>query len=49
MKRLENYGFALTGAIVAMVPCSGCCLLGLPFGIWALVVLSDSSVKEAFR
>jgi hypothetical protein len=50
MKKLESYGFALTAAIVAMIPCiSPCCLLGLPFGIWALVVLNDASVKAAFR
>ena len=50
MKRLESYSFALTAAIIAMIPCiSPCCLLGLPFGIWALVVLGDSSVKAAFR
>lgn len=50
MKNLESYGFAMTSAIIAMIPCiSPCCLLGLPFGIWALVVLSDASVKAAFR
>ena len=37
-------------AIVAMIPrISPCCLLGLPFGIWALVVLSNGTVKAAFR
>lgn len=50
MKNLESYGFAMASAIVAMVPCiSPCCLLGLPFGIWSLVVLSDAGVKAAFR
>jgi hypothetical protein len=50
MKKLESYSFAMAAAIIAMVPCiSPCCLLGLPFGIWALVVLSDGSVKAAFR
>ncbi|MBN2476986.1 MAG: hypothetical protein JXB62_20430 [Pirellulales bacterium] len=50
MKRLENYAFAMIASIIAMVPCfSPCCLLGLPFGIWALVVLADSQVKAAFR
>jgi hypothetical protein len=50
MKRLESYGFVMAAAIVAMIPCiSPCCLLGLPFGIWALVVLTDGSVKAAFR
>lgn len=50
MKNLENYSFAMAAAIIAMIPCiSPCCLLGLPFGIWALVVLNDDSVKAAFR
>jgi len=50
MKNLESYGFAMAAAVMAMVPCiSPCCLLGLPFGIWALVVLSDAGVKAAFR
>ena len=49
MKNLRSRGFALTAAILAMLPCSLCCLLGLPFGIWALVVLNDADVKAAFR
>ena len=50
MKQLEAYGFALTSAILAMIPCiSPCCLVGLPYGIWSIVVLSESQVKHAFR
>ncbi len=50
MKNLSGYGLAMTAAIVAMIPCiSPCCLLGLPLGIWALLVLADPSVKAAFR
>ena len=50
MKKLESYGLAMAGAIVGMLPyLSPCCILGLPFGIWALVVLADGSVKAAFR
>jgi hypothetical protein len=49
MKQLKNYGLAMTGSIIAMLPCSVCCLLGLPFGIWSLVVLNNPEVKEAFR
>ena len=41
-----RYGVA---AIIAMIPCHGCCILGLPFGIWALVVLSAPEVKAAFH
>ena len=50
MKNLENWGLALTAAIIAVIPCfSCCCLLELPFGIWALVVLNDAAVRAAFR
>jgi hypothetical protein len=50
MKKLENYGLAMAGTILAMVPClSPCCLLGLPIGIWALVVLLKPEVKAAFH
>ncbi len=49
MKALESYALAITAAIIAMLPCSCCCLIGLPIGIWALVVLVDANVKAAFR
>jgi len=50
MKRLENYGLAMAASIVAMLPCiSPCCIIGLPIGIWALVVLSKPEVKSAFH
>jgi hypothetical protein len=50
MKGLENYGFAMAASIIALIPCiSPCCLLGIPFGIWALVVLSDPIVKSSFK
>jgi phage FluMu protein Com len=49
MKNLTSYAFAMAAAIVAMFPCSLCWPLGLAFGIWALVALSDNAVKAAFR
>jgi hypothetical protein len=50
MKKLENYGLALATSIVAMIPCiSPCCLIGLPIGIWALVVLTKPDVKTNFQ
>ena len=50
MLRLESYGLALTAAVLMMLPwVSPCCLLGLPFGIWAITVLNRSEVREAFR
>jgi len=49
MKDLRNYGLAMTAAILSIVPCSCCCLISLPIGVWSLVVLLDSNVKAAFR
>jgi hypothetical protein len=50
MKKLESYGLAMAASIIAMIPCfSPCCLLGLPIGIWAIVVLSKPEVKSAFH
>jgi len=50
MKRLESHGFVMAASILAMVPCiSPCCVLGLPFGIWALIVINKPEVKAAFR
>ena len=50
MAQLKNYRLAMTAAILAVIPCIGpCYLLGIPFGIWALVVLRDPVVWYAFR
>jgi hypothetical protein len=51
MKRLESYGLAMTASIIAMIPCVSfpCCIIGLPIGIWAVVVLSKPEVKSAFH
>ena len=49
MKSLQSYGFVMTAAILAMIPClSPCCLLGLPIGIWAVIVLVKPEVKASF-
>ena len=40
---------ALIGAILCCVPClSPCLVMGIPFGIWALVVLNKPEVRAAF-
>ncbi len=50
MQRLENHAMAVLASILALLPCtSPCCVLGLPLGIWALIVLYRPGVKEAFR
>lgn len=50
MMRSRFHGVAVAGTIVAMTPCiSPCCCLGLPIGIWALIVLLEPEVKAAFQ
>lgn len=50
MMKLEMYGLAISASVIAMIPCvSPCCLLGLPIGIWSLVVLLNNEVKAAFH
>lgn len=50
MKNLQRYGTARAAALISVIPCIGpCCLLGIPFGIWALVVLNKPEVKAAFK
>lgn len=49
MLRLKNFGTARTAAIVACIPlCSPCMLFGIPFGIWALVLLYRPEVQAMF-
>jgi hypothetical protein len=52
MLRLRSFGLAITGSILAMVPCLtclGCCGVGEGIGIWALVILLSADVKALFR
>lgn len=49
MRELRSYGLAMTSSILAVIPCFGCCLIGIPIGIWAIVVLMKPEVKEAFQ
>ncbi len=46
MKRLRAYGLAVTASILSIISPAG--LVGLPIGIWALVVLSQRDVRNAF-
>lgn len=47
MRRLTNYGLAMTAAILALLPCFHCCVIKLPFAIWAIVVLNE--IRPSFR
>jgi len=50
MMKLQSHGFAMTAAILTLIPCGTCCcLLNIGAGIWALVVLAKPEVKSAFH
>ncbi len=43
------YAMAVIACILASIPClSPGCVLGMPFGIWGLVMLNQDDVKRAF-
>lgn len=49
-RKLENYGLAWVGFILAAIPCTSfCCFVSLPLAIWGMVVLADEDVKRAFK
>ncbi len=48
MRDLESYPVALTAAVAALLPLAPGFLISLPFGIWALTLLSRRDVRTAF-
>jgi hypothetical protein len=48
LKQLRSFGLAIGVSVLAILPCQCCCLLGLPFGIWALVAMNKPEVKAHF-
>jgi hypothetical protein len=50
MKNLQSHKTAMTASVFAMIPCTAacCCIVGLPVGIWCLIVLNQPDVKAAF-
>lgn len=50
MMKGKSYGLSRTASILAVIPLTSCCfLLGIPFGIWALVTLGKPEIKSIFR
>ena len=49
MRTRRSWGWAVGGTLVAMTPCLNLIfLLGLPLGVWILIVLFKPEVKAAF-
>ena len=50
MKKFQGHTSAMVFSVLACIPCtSGCCILGIPIGIWSIIVLVNADVKAAFR
>jgi hypothetical protein len=50
MMNLRSYGLSLAAAILAIIPLlSNCYCVGIPLGVWAVIVLMDPNVKQSFR
>lgn len=49
MLKLKAFRQAIAASILAMVPCIGCCVLGIPIGAWSLVVLMRDDVRGSFH
>ncbi|MHC4560575.1 MAG: protein kinase domain-containing protein [Planctomycetota bacterium] len=48
MLKVRSYSLSVTGAIIALLPFAPGFIVGLPFGIWSLVVLFRPDVRAAF-
>jgi tRNA A-37 threonylcarbamoyl transferase component Bud32 len=49
MRELRWYPMAIVGSIVVLAPCHFAFVLGIPVGIWALVVLTRGATWQAFQ
>lgn len=49
MRQLRNYSAARWGAVIGIATCGGVAAVGLPFAIWAFVLLCDERIRSAFR
>lgn len=49
MMKLANFKLSRAAAVLALVPCTSCCfVVGIPLGIWALIVLNKPEIRQAF-
>lgn len=48
MMRMKSWGLCVTACALAMLPCWGCCCIGLPLGAFGLYVLFQSEIKASF-
>ncbi len=50
MREQSQWGLAVAASVLAMIPCiSPCCIIGLPIGIWSLIILTKPEIRAAFH
>jgi hypothetical protein len=49
MMRRRSWGLCVATCFLAMVPCWGCCCLGIPLGAFGLYLLFNDEVKQSFN
>lgn len=50
MLKRSSRSMSFTAAILSLIPCIGpCFIIGIPFGIWTLVVMNKSNLYPPFR
>ncbi len=49
MIRVKLWGLAFAAAILAMINFGNCCcVIGMPIGIWSVIILNMVDVRQAF-
>jgi len=49
MLMMKSHTIGLVASVVSVIPCTAGWCIRFPFGIWALIVLFDSSVRSVFK
>jgi hypothetical protein len=49
MSAKNDYRASVIACVLAMLPCTPCCILGFPVGLWGLIVLMQPMVRDSFR
>ncbi len=48
MMKLRMHKLAITACVLSLTPCAGCFVIGFPIGVWGLIILNRTDVRDAF-